>query len=148
VKKIFVSYSRRDAGDFANQVYKHLSTFKYDIFTDVNGIRGGDVWNKTIEKNISNCDIFVVILTHGALQSPHVEKEVLQAHKEKKIIIPCFHISIIPRYIDKLELNKFQGVEFDEKEQLARDLYVMIDPIKKPPEDRNGTKTGSEIFSD
>ena len=124
--KIFVSYSRRDAGDFANQVYKHLSSSNDNIFTDVNSIRGGDVWSKTIEENISNCDIFVVILTHGALKSPHVEKEVLQAQKEKKTIIPCFHTSIIPRYIDKLELNKFQGVEFDEKEQLARDLQSKI----------------------
>lgn len=83
--KIFVSYSRRDAGDFANQIQKHLSTFNYHIFIDVNSIKGGDIWNNTIEENISGCDIFVVILTHGAVNSKHVEREVLQAQKEKTV---------------------------------------------------------------
>ena len=88
--KIFVSYSRRDAGDFAAQIQRHLPSFKYNIFTDVDSIRAGDVWSSTIESNISNCDIFVVIVTYGALQSQHVENEVLQAQRENKTIIPCF----------------------------------------------------------
>ena len=92
--KIFVSYSRRDAGDFANQINRHLSCFKYDIFTDVDDIRGGDVWSKTIEENISNCDIFVVIVTNGSLHSPHVEREVLQAQREIKKTNPCFFRNI------------------------------------------------------
>lgn len=89
--KIFVSYSRRDAGDFANQLQRHLSSFNYDIFTDVDSIRVGEVWSSTIEENISNCDIFVVIVTDGALQSPYVEREVLQAQKGKKQL---FHVFI------------------------------------------------------
>jgi hypothetical protein len=31
--KIFVSYSRRDAGDFAEQIQKHFSSFNHDFFT-------------------------------------------------------------------------------------------------------------------
>jgi hypothetical protein len=89
--KIFVSYSRRDAGDFANQISRHLSSSNHDIFTDIDSIKVGEIWSNTIEQNISNCDIFIVIVTHGALDSPHVEREVLQAQGEKKTIIPCFH---------------------------------------------------------
>ena len=77
--KIFVSYSRRDAGDFANQIQRHLSTFNYEIFTDVDSIRAGENWSNIIEENISKCEVFVVIVTHGSLQSPHVEREVLPA---------------------------------------------------------------------
>ena len=44
-----------------------------------------------IEENISNCDIFVVIVTDGALQSPYVEREVLQAQRDKKQL---FHVFI------------------------------------------------------
>ena len=80
--KIFVSYSRRDAGDFANQIQRHLS--KHDIFTDVDDIKAGEVWSSIIEENISNCDIFVIIVTHGALDSLHVEREVLQAQQRRK----------------------------------------------------------------
>jgi tetratricopeptide (TPR) repeat protein len=147
--KIFVSYSRRDAGDFANQIQKHLSTFNYNIFTDVDSIPAGEIWSNTIEENISNCDIFVVIVTHGALQSPHVEKEVLQAQKEKKTIVPCFHSGARTRYM-KWELNKIQGVEFTDEYQLARDLFLKIDieTIDKPQPGSNDTTTRGEIFAD
>ena len=127
--KIFVSYSRRDAGDFANQIHRHLSSFKDDIFTDVDSIRAGEIWSNTIETNISNCDIFVVIVTYGALQSPHVENEVLQAQKEKKIIIPCFHRTVIGSDI-KWGLDKIQGVEFDDKYELARNIQSKISSSK------------------
>ena len=50
--KIFVSYSRKDAGDFADQIQEYLTSFKqYDVFTDVNSIKVRDVWSNTIEDN-------------------------------------------------------------------------------------------------
>ena len=127
--KIFVSYSRRDAGDFANHIHRHLSHFKHDVFTDVNDIRAGDIWSNTIEQNISSCDVFVVIVTHGALNSPHVENEVLQAQKENKTIIPCFFRDINPNKI-KLGLEKIKGVEFSDKYELARDLAKLLSKVK------------------
>jgi hypothetical protein len=124
--KIFVSYSRSDAGELAEQIQRRFNdSEQYDVFTDVNSIKVGDVWSNTIENNISNCDVFVVILTHGALQSPHVENEVLQAQRERKRIIPCFHRSVIHSEIE-WGLNKIQGVEFEDKYELARNLYSKI----------------------
>jgi TIR domain/Bacterial Ig domain len=128
--KIFVSYSRRDAGDFAELIQRHFSSFKYDVFTDVNSISIGDIWSNTIETNISNCDVFIIIVTYGALQSPHVKNEVLQAQTEKKRIIPCFHRSVRANDI-KWGLNKVQGVEFNDKYELVRDLYPKITRIQK-----------------
>ena len=120
--KIFVSYSRRDA-DFAQQIDEYFQGSGCDIFTDVKDIRLGDVWNSTIEENISNCDIFVVIVTYGALHSSHVEREVLQAQKDNKKIIPCFFRNINPNKI-KWGLEKIQGVEFTNEYQLAeRSLF-------------------------
>ena len=134
--KIFVSYSRRDAGDFADQIQRHLSSFKYDIFTDVDSIRAGDIWSNTIKENISNCDIFVVIVTYGALQSPHVENEVLQAKRENKKIIPCFLRAISPSKI-KWGLENIQGVEFEDKYEITRNLYSKIDIENFIPGDKD-----------
>jgi tetratricopeptide (TPR) repeat protein len=122
--KIFVSYSRKDAGDFANQIYESLMD-EHQVFTDVNNIKPGDVWSKTIEKNISTCDRFVVIVTFAALRSSEVEKEVLQARKDNKKIIPCIYRD---RRRDKIKwgLEKIQGIEFSDKYELARHLYSMI----------------------
>lgn len=104
--KVFIAYSRRDAGDFAEYMYKYLNKFGYDVFTDISSIRIGDIWSSSIEKNISDCDIFVVIVTYGALQSIEVEKEVLQAHKEMKLIIPCFYKNMIDSKNIKWGLDK------------------------------------------
>ena len=89
--KVFIAYSRRDGADIANHVYKYLNKFIHDVFTDVASIKIGDIWSSSIEKNISDCDFFVVIVTYAALQSSQVERELVQAQKEMKIIIPCFY---------------------------------------------------------
>ena len=81
--KIFVSYSRRDR-DLAQHLHEYFKGSVHDIFTDVDNIGPGDVWSDVIEKNISNCDIFVIIVTPAALRSPEVEKEILQAQRENK----------------------------------------------------------------
>ena len=133
--RIFVSYSRRDAGDFAEQIRRHLTTFNHTVFTDINSIIAGEIWNNTIEDNITNCDIFVVIITHGSLASPHVEKEVLQAQRDKKRIIPCVHRNVELRGVgyanSKWGLEKIQGIEFNNEYNLARDLYLKIEQYQK-----------------
>lgn len=119
--KIFVSYSRKDAGDFAEQIRRHLTAFNHTVFTDTYRINVGDIWSDIIEDNITNCDIFVVIITHGSLVSHHVEKEVLQAQGDKKRIIPCIHQNVMLRtLLPKMwGLEKIQGIEFIDKYDLA-----------------------------
>jgi hypothetical protein len=123
--KIFISYSRRDAGDFAEHLMHYLEDFDHGVFTDINNLLLGDVWDNIIKSNISNCDIFVVIVTPAALESEYVEREVLQAQSENKKIIPCFFA-----YSEKIEikwnLTQYQGIEFSDKYDLARKLYSKI----------------------
>lgn len=144
--KIFISYSRKDAGDFAEAISKYLISLRYDIFTDIGSISAGDVWNTAIESNISNCDIFVVIVTYGALYSPHVDKEVLQAQREKKRIIPCLHRTLRHGEM-KWGLNKIQGVEFDDKFELTRNLYSKILQNKNAVNDRSDYQSTQAVTS-
>jgi hypothetical protein len=131
--KIFVSYSREDAGDFAERIHKRLGV-EHDVFIDANDIKVGSVWTNVIEDNISSCDLFIVVLTHAALTSSEVEKEVLQAQRENKKIIPCTHRSILFRSIEYARSNwgleKIQGIEFNKEEDLARELYLRIEQIQ------------------
>ena len=130
--KIFVSYSRRDAGDFADQISETLKE-EHDIFTDIDDIEVGDIWTNIIEDNISKCDIFIVIITFASLRSSEVEKEVLQAQKKNRRIIPCIYRGIKINQL-KWNLEKFQGIEFMSKYELARDIYSKIQRQYKIPE--------------
>jgi hypothetical protein len=123
--KIFISYSRDDAGNFAKHIYRYLRDNGYGVFIDVNSIRIGEPWSHSIEKNISECDILIVILTPDSLRSDHVEREVLQAQKENKIIVPCIH-EHVDYYKIKWGLNEKQGIEFSDKYELVLNLYPKI----------------------
>jgi hypothetical protein len=122
--KIFISYSRRDAGDFADRINEVLKE-EHDIFTDVDDIEPGAIWTNVIEENISRCDIFIVIVTFAALKSSEVEKEVLQALKKNKKIIPCVYRGIKINQL-KWDLGKFQGIVFKDEYALAREIYQKI----------------------
>lgn len=124
-QKIFISYSRDDAEDFANHIYKFLKNKGYAVFIDVNNIRVGDPWAGSIEKNISECDIFVVLLTPDSLTSTYVENEVLQAQKQNKIIVPCKYEDVEYSEI-RWGLEKVQGIEFPNRSELTRKLYPKI----------------------
>ena len=129
--KIFVSYSRRDARDFAEQISETLED-EHDVFTDIDDIEAGDIWTSVIEDNISRCDVFIVILTFAALRSSEIEKEVLQAEKKSKKIIPCVDRGIEINQL-KWDLGKFQGIEFSSKYELAREVYGKIQHHQQKP---------------
>ena len=63
-----------------------------------------------------------------------MKNEVLQAQKENKRIIPCFHRNVLLRYIDYAKdawgLEKIQGIEFGDKYDLTRELYLKIEQIE------------------
>jgi TIR domain/Domain of unknown function (DUF4062) len=71
--KVFISYSRIDASETANIIHNYLTEYgHHDVFIDTSNIRGGDEWRNTIQKNISDCDIFVLIVTRSALRRPEL----------------------------------------------------------------------------
>lgn len=137
--KIFVSYSRLDSGDFADQIYKSLGK-DHDVFTDISNIRLGDIWSNQIEQNIITCDIFIVIVTNAALRSHEVEKEVLLAKKNNKKIVPCFYKGIKLNQI-KWGLEEIQGIVFASNFELARDIYSKIGEYQPEPGSRLDAKT-------
>ena len=70
----------------------------------------------------------------------------MQAQREKKIIIPCFHKNVRVDDI-KWGLNKIQGIEFSDKYELARELYskIGIETTNKLPEFSNKTQSIEEV---
>ena len=88
------------------------------------------------------------------MKSSEVEKEILEARKQNKIIIPCRYRGI--SWTDlKWDLNKLQGFDFDNKNSLIRQLDDIIFsenrsavPSSPQPEDDGGKKATSRyIFS-
>ena len=127
IVKIFISYSRMDASETAKTIHNYLTKIgHHEVFIDTSNIRGGDEWWKTIQENISDCDIFVIIVTPSALYRPEVEKEVVLAKNLKKKIIPCIAKDYVDENEIKWELNKYQGYFYESDSKLAMHLHKMI----------------------
>jgi hypothetical protein len=86
---------------------------------------------KTREKCIGRLRMFFDFLD--------IVPEESMAQNENKKIIPCIQIEI--NYADiKWGLNIIQGIEFNDKYDLARKLYSRILKIRKQVKDVTGTK--------
>lgn len=123
--KIFVSYSTADGGEFAEKIHKYFRANSHEVFTDVDFIKPGDTWSRTIEEKISSCDYFIVILTFAALDSVGIKKEVLQAQNERKKIVLAKYKNI---GFDEVPwtLNPKEGIEFESKDELVTRLSEKI----------------------
>jgi hypothetical protein len=124
--KIFVSYSNIDGPDIADGISKLFSKPQYDVFISNINIRPGNLWEKEIQDNLENCDIFIIIVTRGVLNSKYVEeKEIPKAIELKKRIIPCRYYSI-PITQLKWGLEQIQNIEFNDTPDLLRKLDAEV----------------------
>ena len=145
-KKIFISYSRSDAVDFAKQIYDNLSKHEYHVFIDEENIQPGEDWSNSIDNNRIECDIFIIWVTDAVYRSNEVEKEVTLALDHDKKIIPCFYKNLIEKE-SKLKLNKKQGITFNDKFELAREIYKALYKLENNKTNDNNELNFGSIFS-
>jgi hypothetical protein len=124
---IFISFSTSDGGDIAKHVYEDYKEKGYDVFYSPREIPYGHKWREEIKRHIEECDLFLIIATHGAINSKEVAKEIDEAKRLGKHIIPCRHDDIKWSDLEKLGIDSSQGLEFDSKEDLIRKLSKRFD---------------------
>jgi hypothetical protein len=84
---IFLSYSRKDKG-IVEQLENQLETAGYEMWIDIEGIRGGDLWREAIVKAIDQADALLVLLSPNSAKSDNVRTEVDLAAGRKTRIVP------------------------------------------------------------
>ena len=102
---VFVAYARKNfevCQEFAGRMRAEGVQVFYDQF-----IGSGDRWRDAIVANIEACTVFVVLISHDALKSDYVKREVNLASKRSKHIIPIF--------IEDVTLGGGLELELDER---------------------------------
>jgi len=105
-KRVFISYRRSETRWVANSIYRELTkTYELqekDIFKDTQRIITGDGWFQTIQSNIANADIVLVLmgprfasLTRDGFDTPRIHEEddvvrfeIAEALRQDKKVIP------------------------------------------------------------
>ena len=67
---VFISYSRRDALDFADQLAKALEILGYRTIIDREGISGGELWQVRLGQMLLECDTVVFVMSPESASSP------------------------------------------------------------------------------
>lgn len=132
----FISYSRTNRG-FALELAKELKASGFLIWFDQLDIPTGARWDDEIERALTQCEIFMVILTQQSIASNNVKDEIGYAIDSNKRILPI----LLERVNVPFRLRRFQYVDFTNKsneegieaaKQLLRKL--MYEPAEGRPE--------------
>jgi hypothetical protein len=107
---IFISYSSNNRG-FALELAQELKASGFRVWFDQLDIPKGSRWDDEIEKALSQCEIFLVILTKQSIESHNVKDEVGYAIDSNKRILPI----LLEEVNVPFRLRRFQYVDFTTK---------------------------------
>lgn len=107
---IFISYSRTNRG-FALELAMELKASGFRVWFDQLDIPTGARWDDEIEKALTECEIFMVILTQQSIASNNVKDEIGYAIDSNKRILP---ILLEPVNVP-FRIRRFQYVDFTDK---------------------------------
>src|SRR5258708_30468611 len=66
-KAVFLSYAREDA-DAARHIADALRAFGVEVWFDMSELRGGDVWDQKIRRQIKECALFMPVISNQSEQ--------------------------------------------------------------------------------
>lgn len=137
--KVFISYEETTGLDLAYHLKKALEKRSICSFVadrDLpKSVTAATEWQALVDDVINAVNTFILILSGPSL-SPEVVRETILALRRSQIdtrfsIIICRHTTV-PRAPEQLaaagiDASKFQQVDFDTKEELAREVNPIID---------------------
>ena len=86
--KVFISYSRRDTLDFADQLFAALAAYGFDPTLDRHGISGAEDWETRLGAMILEADSVAFVLSPESAKSDICKWEVNEAKRLGKRIMP------------------------------------------------------------
>lgn len=129
----FISYSKTNRG-FALELAKQLKASGFLVWLDQLDIPTGARWDDEVEKALTECEIFLVILTSQSIVSHNVKDEIGYAIDSNKRILPI----LLDQVNVPFRLRRFQYVDFTNKsneegiEAAKQLLRKLIDTPREP----------------
>ncbi|MEO8111186.1 MAG: toll/interleukin-1 receptor domain-containing protein [Ginsengibacter sp.] len=120
LEKIFFSYSRADASDFALRLALDLKKEGFNVWIDQEDIRAGSEWDLEIEKALETCDCLLFIETEKSVTSNNVLDEVYYALEEKKKVIPVILVDSKTPF----RLQRLQHIDFSKNYNAGLGLLI------------------------
>jgi WD40 repeat protein len=127
--KIFISYSRRDASEFADELVAGLELAGFAPFLDRHDISAGEDWEARLGGLIAQSDTVVFVVTPESVKSQRCVWEVDQTVGLSKRLIPAIHKPVPDSDIPQ-KLSRLQFVRFDSGRGLNRPLAELAEALR------------------
>jgi hypothetical protein len=127
--RVFISYARRDASDFAEELLAGLEVAGFNAFLDRHDIAAGEEWEARLESLIQSADTIVFVMTPASVGSERCQWEIDKAEALGKRIIPCVRIAS-PEDQTPERLRKLNYIFFTEGRSFSRSLADLATALR------------------
>src|SRR6266699_4727759 len=127
--KVFISYSRRDASEFADELVAGLELAGFAPFLDRHDITAGEDWEARLGGLIAQSDTVVFVVSPEAVKSEQCTWEVDRTIELSKRLLPVIFKSVPDHDIPE-KLRRLQFVRFDSGPGFARPLSQLAEALR------------------
>jgi formylglycine-generating enzyme required for sulfatase activity len=128
--KVFISYSRRDSSDFAEELVAGLELAGFAPFLDRHDIAAGEDWEARLRGLIQHADTVVFVASPESVKSERCAWEVDKALAENKRVLPIIFRSVSDSDIPE-RLRRLQFVRFDTGPGITRPLAQLAEALRQ-----------------
>src|SRR5262252_3445937 len=127
--KVFISYSRKDSSDFADELVAGLALAGFDAFLDRHDIKPGEPWEARLSGLIAASDTVVFVVSPEAVRSEQCRWEVDQTRSLSKRLLPVIYKPVPDADIPE-KLRQLQFVRFDQGRGVVRPLEELAEALR------------------
>src|SRR5215467_9358483 len=127
--KVFISYSRRDASEFADELVAGLELAGFAPFLDRHDIAAGEEWEARLGGLIAQSDTVVFVVSPESVKSERCVWEVDRTLGFSKRILPVIYKPVPDTDIPQ-QLSRLQFVRFDGGRGLNRPLAELAEALR------------------
>src|SRR5262245_13182385 len=128
--KVFISYSRKDSAEFADELVAGLEYGGFAPFLDRHDIAAGEDWEARLGGLIAQSDTVVFVVSPEAVKSERCVWEVDRTIELSKRLLPVIFKSVPEQQIPKT-LSRLQFVRFDTGRGITRPLAELAEALRQ-----------------
>jgi uncharacterized membrane-anchored protein YhcB (DUF1043 family) len=128
--KVFISYSRKDSADFADELVAGLEYGGFAPFLDRHDIAAGEDWEARLGGLIAQSDTVLFVVSPEAVKSDRCVWEVDRTIELSKRLLPVIFKSVPEHEIPKT-LSRLQFVRFDTGRGITRPLAELAEALRQ-----------------
>src|SRR6516162_8614267 len=128
--KVFISYSRKDSAEFADELVAGLEYGGFAPFLDRHDVAAGEDWEARLGGLIAQSDTVVFVVSPEAVKSDRCVWEVDRTIELSKRLLPVIFKPVSEHDIPK-KLSRLQFVRFDTGRGITRPLAELAEALRR-----------------